>query len=192
LLKNAVNDISKKRNKRPVLFTIYFPVNSQRSIPMNMLNQKCKWTDEQLLVDLIPNKCTIIKVYLYGQLSAGGKDRQLRLTINGVSNGYKSYTKMVGDYDGHENSDVCFLLGRNGWGVDAHFSSEISISILTNRAVLTGMSCFSLGKGEGILGYTCYGALNDNNGFVTKFALTADGGLISEANSVTIGYIPPQ
>jgi hypothetical protein len=99
-----------------------------------------------------------IKVFASGKLAGLGKDHRLVLRINGQSSNYQSFGLMQGHAAAGEWDTTGIYLGRNGWHLDADFSTEITVSVnaLSNKVTVHGLSTFAHGSNQ-VLGYEIHG-----------------------------------
>lgn len=106
------------------------------------------------------NGSGIIKIIASGELAAEGKDHRLVIRLNGANSSYGSYVHMGGHAGLNEwgNPEDGIYAGRNGWGLDATFILDYTLTINNNyqKVVGSGMSAFALGDNR-FLGYESHG-----------------------------------
>lgn len=90
-----------------------------------------------------------------GHIDAGGGDNRILVRLNDVATDYQGFVVMDGHAGAGEWDQRGLYVGRNGWGLDAHFSFALTISVMPGRKRMAyGMSSFGHAD-ERILGYTC-------------------------------------
>ncbi len=103
----------------------------------------------------------MIKIIASGELAAEGKDHRLVIRLNGSNSSYKSFVHMGGDAGINEwgNPEEGIYTGRNGWGLDATFMLDYTLTINSDyqKVVGSGMSAFALGDNR-FLGYESHGS----------------------------------
>lgn len=126
----------------------------------------------------------MIKIIASGELAAEGKDHRLVIRLNGLNSSYKSFIHMSGDANEGEwgNPEEGIYTGRNGWGLDATFMLDYTLTINNEyqKVVGSGTTSFALGDNR-ILGYKSHGF------FVSGSPIFSVGLGITNGGKVRIG-----
>ncbi|MBX9731588.1 MAG: hypothetical protein K2X59_09685 [Sphingomonas sp.] len=129
---------------------------------------------------MLPNVTDgFIKIYLAGELAAGGADRRLFMRINGRDSGYTGFVKMEGHAALGEWDGSGAYIGRSGWNLDASFSAEILVARhdKMKSIVTSGLSTFLMANNK-IIGMQHHSSILSNSG-ISSLEFLFNGGVAS-------------
>ncbi|PCC74131.1 hypothetical protein SAMN02745121_08486 [Nannocystis exedens] len=122
--------------------------------------EKCGAID---LARLGRNIGTGVVIRIDGRIDAGGGDNRLLARPNDAAGRYRGFASMSGDAATSEWEQTGLYLGRNGWGLDAHFSISLILSLLPDRKrTAFAISTFAHAD-ERVLGYQSHGFWADTS-----------------------------
>lgn len=115
-------------------------------------------TTSRFSVNLAALSDGFIKVFITGKMASNGSDHRLLLRVNNSSGNYVGFILMNGHAATGEWDGSGFYLGRNGWGLDADFSIELTVAVNSTSSKITasGLSTFAHAN-NAILGYEFHG-----------------------------------